>query len=78
MTNVHIKTGTLESGWKAKAPFNAILSASEFKEIPDAIKQQLKIGAKLLAPVGPDWAHVMLETIERISETEYKSNRATR
>ena len=24
-----------------------------------------------MAPVGPDWSHVMLETIERISETEY-------
>lgn len=71
VTNVHIKSGKLENGWKAKAPFNAILSASEFKEIPNTIKQQLKIGAKLLAPVGPDWAHVMLETIERISETEY-------
>lgn len=71
ITNVHIKTGKLENGWEAKAPFNAILSASEFEEIPDILKQQLKIGAKLLAPVGPDWAHVMLETIERISETEY-------
>jgi protein-L-isoaspartate(D-aspartate) O-methyltransferase len=71
ITNVQIKTGRLENGWKAKAPFNAILSASEFKEIPDPIKKQLKIGAKLLTPVGPDWAHVMLETIERISETEY-------
>ena len=71
ITNVHIKTGTLENGWKAKAPFNAILSASEFNEIPEILKQQLKIGAKLLTPVGPDWAHVMLETIERISESEY-------
>lgn len=71
ITNVHIKTGKLENGWKEKAPFNAILSATEFKEIPSSIKKQLKIGAKLLAPVGPDWAHVMLETIERISETDY-------
>ena len=71
VTNVHLKTGKLDNGWETKAPFNAILSASEFKEIPDIIKKQLKIGAKLLAPVGPDWAHVMLETIERISETEY-------
>ena len=71
ITNVHIKIGKPENGWKAKGPFNAILSASEFKEIPDTIKEQLKIGAKLLAPVGPDWAHVMLEIIERISETEY-------
>ncbi|GAA4946353.1 protein-L-isoaspartate(D-aspartate) O-methyltransferase [Algibacter agarivorans] len=71
ITNVHIKTGKLENGWKEKAPFNAILSASEFKEIPDTIKSQLKIGARLLAPVGPDWSHVMLETMKRISETEY-------
>jgi protein-L-isoaspartate(D-aspartate) O-methyltransferase len=73
ITNVHIKTGKLEKGWKEKAPFNAILSASEFKEISNNLKEQLKIGAKLLAPIGPDWAHVMLETIERISETEYST-----
>lgn len=73
ITNVHIKTGKLENGWDAEAPFNAILSALEFEEIPDTLKQQLKIGAKLLSPVGPDWAHVMLETIERISENEYET-----
>ena len=71
ITNVFIKAGKLENGWKAKGPFNAILCASEFKEIPDTVKNQLKIGARLLAPVGPDWAHVMLETIERISENEF-------
>ncbi|REE07679.1 protein-L-isoaspartate(D-aspartate) O-methyltransferase [Winogradskyella pacifica] len=71
VTNVHIKTGKLVNGWKTKGPFNAILSASEFKEVPNTIKQQLNIGAKLLAPVGPDWAHVMLEIIERTSETDF-------
>lgn len=71
VTNVHIKTGKLEKGWKAKAPFNAILCASEFEDIPDALKDQLKIEAKLLVPLGPDWAHVILETVERISETEF-------
>ena len=71
VSNVHIKTDKLENGWETKAPFNAILCASELKEVPDTIKKQLKIGAKVLAPVGPDWAHVMLETIERISESEY-------
>lgn len=71
INNVYIKTGKLENGWQTKAPFNAILSTTELKEIPNTIKQQLKIGAKILAPVGPDWAHVMLETIERISENQY-------
>lgn len=74
ITNVHIKIGKFENGWKVNAPYDAILSASEFSKIPSTLKQQLKIGAKLLAPVGPDWAHVILETIERISETEYVTN----
>jgi len=34
------------------------------------MKKKLKIYVKLLSPVVPDWAHVMLETVERISETE--------
>ncbi len=71
VTNVHIKTGKLEEGWKAKGPLNAILSALEFEEIPKVLIEQLKIGAKLLAPMGSDWAHVMLEIVERVSETEF-------
>lgn len=71
ITNVHIKTGEPEKGWKDKGPFNAVLITSEFNKIPNTIKEQLKVGGKLLAPVGPDWAHVMLEIIERVSDTEY-------
>ena len=37
ITNVHIKTGKLENGWKTKAPFNAILSASEFDQEISAV-----------------------------------------
>jgi protein-L-isoaspartate(D-aspartate) O-methyltransferase len=74
VTNVHIKTGKLEEGWKAKGPFNAILSTSEFEDIPKVLMEQLNIGARLLAPVGSDWAHVMLEIVERVSETEFVTN----
>lgn len=71
ITNVHLQTGNLEDGWTEQAPFNAILIATELKEIPTTLKIQLKVGAKLLAPIGPDWTHVMLKSIERVSETEY-------
>lgn len=72
ITNVFTKVGAYEIGWKEKGPFNTILIASEVKEVLDNIKKQLKVGGTLLAPIGPDWAHVMLELTERISETEYK------
>lgn len=71
VTNVHISTGDQGIGWKEKGPFNTILIVKELIEIPEIIKGQLKIGAKLLAPVGPDWAHVMLEIVERTSENSY-------
>jgi protein-L-isoaspartate(D-aspartate) O-methyltransferase len=77
ITNVHIKTGSTEKGWKEKGPFDAILIATELKKISSTIKEQLKIGAKLLAPVGPDWSHVMLEIIKRVSEKEF-TTKATR
>ncbi|WP_272022986.1 erythromycin esterase family protein [Olleya namhaensis] len=73
INNVHIKTDNPEIGWKEEGPFNAILIASAFKEIPNTIKKQLAIGAKLIAPVGPDWAHVLLEVTKRVSENDYVS-----
>lgn len=71
ITNVHIKIGNPEKGWEEKGPFDAILIATELKKISSTIKKQLKIGAQLLAPVGPDWSHVMLEIIKRVSEKEF-------
>ncbi|MDG1729481.1 MAG: erythromycin esterase family protein [Algibacter sp.] len=73
ITNVHIKVGKPEMGWKEKGPFNAILIASEIETIPKTIKEQLKIDAKLLVPIGPDWAHVMLQIVKRVGKDEYAS-----
>lgn len=71
VANVHVKIGDPEIGWIEKGPYDTILIATELKEISNTIKEQLKIGAKLIAPVGPDWAHVMLEIINRISVNEF-------
>ncbi|TDN83804.1 protein-L-isoaspartate(D-aspartate) O-methyltransferase [Salegentibacter sp. 24] len=73
--NVFIKSGDPRIGWKEKAPFDRILIATEFENIPDALKAQLKIAGRLLIPIGPDWAHIMFQVIERISETEYRTER---
>ena len=73
ITNVHIRVGQPDEGWAEKGPFNAILIASELQTIPKAIREQLKIGAKLLVPIGPDWAHVMLQIIQRVDKDDYTS-----
>jgi protein-L-isoaspartate(D-aspartate) O-methyltransferase len=44
--------GDAELGLPDKAPFDRIIAAASAKEIPGAWKDQLKIGGRLVAPVG--------------------------
>jgi protein-L-isoaspartate(D-aspartate) O-methyltransferase len=71
ITNVFIAVGDKHKGWKEKAPFDAILITSEFEELSKQLKKQLKIGGRLLVPIGSDWAHIIFEIIQRVSETDY-------
>jgi len=43
--------GTL--GWGAHAPFDAILAAAGSPDVPEPLRAQLKIGGRLVLPVGP-------------------------
>ena len=47
---VHLGDGTL--GWPEDAPYDAILVAAGGPEAPDALKQQLEIGGRLVMPIG--------------------------
>ncbi len=50
--NVETKQGDGYEGWPEKAPFDAIILTAAPAFIPKPLKQQLKTGGKLLAPVG--------------------------
>lgn len=39
-------------GYKKEAPFDKIIVAAAAKEIPQALKEQLKVGGRLVIPVG--------------------------
>ena len=73
--NVFFNSHNETKGWEDHAPYDAIIIASEFQEVPEIIKKQLQIGGKLIAPVGPDWSHIILEIVERVSEFEYRTQR---
>jgi len=51
--NVELKTGDGSGGWPEQAPFDAILVSAGGPRIPDALKNQLTIGGRLVIPVGP-------------------------
>jgi protein-L-isoaspartate(D-aspartate) O-methyltransferase len=50
--NVHVRTGDGYDGWPEAAPFDGILVAAAPDHVPRPLVEQLKIGARLVLPVG--------------------------
>lgn len=50
--NIHIKVGDGAQGWADAAPFDAIIITAACPKIPEPLIQQLKLGGKIIAPVG--------------------------
>jgi protein-L-isoaspartate(D-aspartate) O-methyltransferase len=52
--NVRFRYGDGSVGWKSHAPFDGILVAAAPLTVPEALIKQLKVGGRLLVPVGPE------------------------
>jgi protein-L-isoaspartate(D-aspartate) O-methyltransferase len=52
--NVRFRHGDGSAGWKAHAPFDGILVAAAPLSVPEAWLKQLKLGGRLVVPVGPE------------------------
>lgn len=50
--NVHVRIGDGYQGWPEEAPFDGIMVTAAPDEVPEPLLQQLKVGAKLVIPVG--------------------------
>jgi protein-L-isoaspartate(D-aspartate) O-methyltransferase len=51
-TNVEVRVGDGYQGWPDKAPFDAILLSAAPPKIPKPLMDQLRVGGKMVAPVG--------------------------
>jgi protein-L-isoaspartate(D-aspartate) O-methyltransferase len=49
---IEVRQGDGYAGWFEHAPFDAILVTAAPPEIPNPLKQQLKVGGRLVIPVG--------------------------
>lgn len=50
--NVAVRTGDGTLGWPEEAPFDAIIVTAASPEVPEALKQQLRVGGRLIVPAG--------------------------
>src|SRR4249920_214536 len=69
--NVHVRHEDGTNGWPAHAPYDGIVVAAGGQEIPESLKEQLKIGGRLVIPIGRDPRVQELVRVTRISENRY-------
>ncbi|MFT3746586.1 MAG: protein-L-isoaspartate(D-aspartate) O-methyltransferase [Pyrinomonadaceae bacterium] len=63
--NFTLKAGDGTNGWDAYMPYDAILVAAGGPEIPEPLVKQLKVGGKIVIPVGEDRQSQMLIRVTR-------------
>jgi protein-L-isoaspartate(D-aspartate) O-methyltransferase len=71
--NVHVMHADGTKGWPMHAPYDGIIVAAGGPKVPEALKEQLRIGGRLVIPVGTDPSIQELVRVTRVSETEYRS-----
>ena len=59
------------TGYERQSPYDKILVTAAGPKVPTALKKQLKIGGKLIIPVGEKNFHQDLLLIERVSERQW-------
>ncbi len=53
-SSVEVKTGDGTLGWKEHAPYDAVIVACAPEKVPEALKNQLKEGGRIVIPLGPE------------------------
>jgi protein-L-isoaspartate(D-aspartate) O-methyltransferase len=71
--NVHVLHADGTRGWPDHAPYDAIMVAAGGPDVPRSLKSQLKIGGRLVIPVGIDRRDQELVRVIRMSEHDYKT-----
>lgn len=70
--NVHVLHGDGTRGWPEHAPYDAIMVSAGGPKIPESLQMQLKVGGRLVIPVGTDPRAQELIRVTRFAETEFR------
>ena len=71
--NVRFRHGDGTLGWKAHAPFDGILVAAAPLVVPEELIKQLKVGGRLLVPVGAEGQQELIRFTRKEQRVERQS-----
>jgi protein-L-isoaspartate(D-aspartate) O-methyltransferase len=72
--NVDVHEGDGSVGWRAGAPYDAILVAAGGPRIPEALREQLAPGGRLVMPVGGEHGAQRLIRLERAADGRFRES----
>jgi protein-L-isoaspartate(D-aspartate) O-methyltransferase len=65
--NVSVRLGDGYGGWPECGPFDAIVVTAALGQVPPPLIDQLKVGGRLVMPVGPAYTTQQLTVVEKIA-----------
>jgi protein-L-isoaspartate(D-aspartate) O-methyltransferase len=69
--NIRVHLGDGSWGWPDAAPYDAIIVTAAANKIPEALMQQLKIGGRMVIPVGDQNSRQSLQLVTRTNEQDF-------
>lgn len=64
-SNIHYRIGDGTQGWDSHSPYDAVMVTAAPVSIPEKLKEQMGIGAKMVIPVGQAFQELVLITREQ-------------
>jgi protein-L-isoaspartate(D-aspartate) O-methyltransferase len=71
IANVRVLHADGTQGWRDQAPFDAILVSAGAPRVPQSLLEQLKVGGRMVVPVGATHIAQELVRIRRVGSDEY-------
>ncbi|MBY5411769.1 protein-L-isoaspartate(D-aspartate) O-methyltransferase [Rhizobium leguminosarum] len=69
--NIDVRVGDGSKGWAEAAPFDAVIVSAGAPEVPTALKEQLRLGGRIIIPVGGGGGQ-RLKRLTRTGDTTFE------